>query len=104
MSTLTVAPDFCEGNGPIYLADISCTGRQSSLLDCQYYPDEIGNVEIILLPFQWRRNRSGTLACTVLVGALAAYFFGEGSGPVHGGICCRGTESSLTQCSSGSIG
>ena len=40
---------------------------------------------------------------TVTVGAIATYF-GEGSGPVFGGMHCIGTESNLTQCSSGSIG
>ena len=34
------------------------------------------------------------------MGAIAAYF-GEGSGPVLGGISCRGTEHSVTECSSG---
>ena len=40
----------------------------------------------------------------LFVGAIAAYF-GEGSGPVLGGISCRGTEHSVTECSSaGSVG
>ena len=43
------------------------------------------------------------LACTMLLGVIAAYF-GEGSGPVFGGIYCRGTESNLAQCSPGRVG
>jgi len=39
----------------------------------------------------------------MLLGAIAAYF-GEGSGPVFGGIYCRGTESNLEQCSPGRVG
>ena len=46
------------------------------------------------------QNKSSCL----FVGAIAAYF-GEGSGPVLGGISCRGTEHSATECSSeGSVG
>ena len=48
--------------------------------------------------------RNGTLnPCISFVGATAAYF-GEGSGPVRGGIYCRGTESNLAHCSGGSVG
>jgi len=32
---------YGQGSGPIYLSYVSCTGRESSLLDCQYYRDEI---------------------------------------------------------------
>ena len=39
----------------------------------------------------------------MIVGAFSASF-GEGNGPVFGGMHCFGTESNLTQCSSGSIG
>ena len=48
-------------------------------------------------------NKVLTLTFTVTVGAIPASF-GQGSGPVFGGIYCRGTESNLTQCSGGSVG
>ena len=40
------------------------------------------------------------------VGALSVSgaYFGEGSGPIRGSIVCRGIESSLAQCSRGSVG
>ena len=36
----------------------------------------------------------------LFVGTIAAYL-GEGSGPILGGIYCRGTEPNITECSSG---
>ena len=45
-------------------------------------------------------------ACIVFVGAISVggAYFGEGSGPILGSIYCTGTESNLTQCSTGSVG
>ena len=39
----------------------------------------------------------------MFVGTIAAYF-GEGSGPVFGGIYCTGTEPNITECNGGSVG
>ena len=43
---------------------------------------------------------------TVFVGAITVggAYFGEGSGPIHRQISCRGTESNLAQCSIYGVG
>ena len=70
----------------IYLVDVQCHLRSfiqvhSKSLYCQY-------------------------AHIVFLGAIAigGAYFGEGSGPIHGYISCRGTESNLVHCGKGSVG
>ena len=40
---------FGEGSGPIWLANVSCSGRESSLLSCNYNEPQKHNCSVNVL-------------------------------------------------------
>ncbi|XP_025756230.1 deleted in malignant brain tumors 1 protein [Oreochromis niloticus] len=85
----TRSAHFSEGTGEIWLDDVSCSGSERSLNECQHRG--FGR-------HSCTHSKDAGVICSESWAAVSASF-GEGSGSIWlGDVSCSGSERSLTEC------